>query len=171
APYCRSWQASSPPLSSPPPLSRRAATPLRRRRPTRASLPARRRRATTPMPPPSQPAPRRRSRSRPRKARPRSSRPTRRAADRQPDPPLSLQGRGTGRRLVEGPLQFERSPPPHYVRSPSPRNRGENLRLTACVSPCREPRMLSINAITVRLGGRLILDRATAALPPGSRVG
>ena len=31
--------------------------------------------------------------------------------------------------------------------------------------------MLSINAITVRLGGRLILDRATAALPPGSRVG
>jgi ATP-binding cassette, subfamily F, member 3 len=31
--------------------------------------------------------------------------------------------------------------------------------------------MLSLNAITVRLGGRLILDRATAALPPGSRVG
>ena len=31
--------------------------------------------------------------------------------------------------------------------------------------------MLSINAITVRLGGRTILDRATAALPPGSRVG
>jgi ATP-binding cassette subfamily F protein 3 len=31
--------------------------------------------------------------------------------------------------------------------------------------------MLSINAITVRLGGRLILDKATAALPPGSRVG
>ena len=31
--------------------------------------------------------------------------------------------------------------------------------------------MLSFNAITVRLGGRLILDRATAALPPGSRVG
>jgi ATP-binding cassette, subfamily F, member 3 len=31
--------------------------------------------------------------------------------------------------------------------------------------------MLSMNAITVRLGGRLILDRATAALPPGSRVG
>jgi ATP-binding cassette subfamily F protein 3 len=31
--------------------------------------------------------------------------------------------------------------------------------------------MLSINAITVRLGGRLILDKATAALPPGARVG
>ncbi len=31
--------------------------------------------------------------------------------------------------------------------------------------------MLSINAITVRLGGRLILDHASAALPPGSRVG
>jgi ATP-binding cassette subfamily F protein 3 len=31
--------------------------------------------------------------------------------------------------------------------------------------------MLTINAITVRLGGRLILDRATAALPPGARVG
>lgn len=31
--------------------------------------------------------------------------------------------------------------------------------------------MLSLNAITVRLGGRLILDGAKAALPPGSRVG
>ncbi|HYD13954.1 MAG TPA: ABC-F family ATP-binding cassette domain-containing protein [Allosphingosinicella sp.] len=31
--------------------------------------------------------------------------------------------------------------------------------------------MLSLNAITVRLGGRPILDRASAALPPGSRVG
>ncbi|MDQ8756620.1 ABC-F family ATP-binding cassette domain-containing protein [Sphingosinicella sp. LHD-64] len=31
--------------------------------------------------------------------------------------------------------------------------------------------MLSLNAITVRLGGRTILDRATAALPPGARVG
>jgi ATP-binding cassette subfamily F protein 3 len=31
--------------------------------------------------------------------------------------------------------------------------------------------MLSINGITVRLGGRTILDRATAALPPGARVG
>jgi len=31
--------------------------------------------------------------------------------------------------------------------------------------------MLSLNAITVRLGGRLILDGASAALPPGSRVG
>ncbi len=31
--------------------------------------------------------------------------------------------------------------------------------------------MLNISAITVRLGGRLILDRATAALPTGSRVG
>ncbi len=31
--------------------------------------------------------------------------------------------------------------------------------------------MLNLNAITVRLGGRVILDGATAALPPGSRVG
>ncbi len=31
--------------------------------------------------------------------------------------------------------------------------------------------MLNINGITVRLGGRTILDRATAALPPRSRVG
>ncbi|AGH49997.1 ATP-binding cassette protein [Sphingomonas sp. MM-1] len=31
--------------------------------------------------------------------------------------------------------------------------------------------MLTINGITVRLGGRLILDNATAALPPRSRVG
>ena len=31
--------------------------------------------------------------------------------------------------------------------------------------------MLNLNAITVRLGGRTILDRASAALPPGSRVG
>lgn len=31
--------------------------------------------------------------------------------------------------------------------------------------------MLNINAITVRLGGRIILDRATAAIPPGARVG
>ena len=31
--------------------------------------------------------------------------------------------------------------------------------------------MLSLNGITVRLGGRTILDRATAALPKGSRVG
>ena len=31
--------------------------------------------------------------------------------------------------------------------------------------------MLNLNGITVRLGGRTILDRATAALPPGSRVG
>ncbi|MEO5866678.1 MAG: ABC-F family ATP-binding cassette domain-containing protein [Sphingomonas sp.] len=31
--------------------------------------------------------------------------------------------------------------------------------------------MLSINGITVRLGGRTILDRASAALPPRSRVG
>ncbi len=31
--------------------------------------------------------------------------------------------------------------------------------------------MLNINTITVRLGGRIILDRATAAIPPGSRVG
>ena len=31
--------------------------------------------------------------------------------------------------------------------------------------------MLSLNAITVRLGGRVILDGASAALPPRSRVG
>jgi ATP-binding cassette subfamily F protein 3 len=31
--------------------------------------------------------------------------------------------------------------------------------------------MLTINGITVRLGGRTILDRATAAIPPGARVG
>jgi ATP-binding cassette subfamily F protein 3 len=31
--------------------------------------------------------------------------------------------------------------------------------------------VLNINDITVRLGGELILDRASAALPPGSRVG
>jgi ATP-binding cassette subfamily F protein 3 len=31
--------------------------------------------------------------------------------------------------------------------------------------------MLTINGITVRLGGRSILDRATASIPPGSKVG
>ncbi|HEX8388422.1 MAG TPA: ABC-F family ATP-binding cassette domain-containing protein [Sphingomonas sp.] len=31
--------------------------------------------------------------------------------------------------------------------------------------------MLNLDAITVRLGGRTILDRASASLPPGSRVG
>ena len=31
--------------------------------------------------------------------------------------------------------------------------------------------MLNINGITVRLGGRTILDRATAPIPPGARVG
>src|SRR4029079_7159682 len=31
--------------------------------------------------------------------------------------------------------------------------------------------MLNINGITVRLGGRTILDRATASIPPGSKVG
>jgi ATP-binding cassette subfamily F protein 3 len=31
--------------------------------------------------------------------------------------------------------------------------------------------MLNINGITVRLGGRAILDRATAAIPPGGKVG
>ena len=31
--------------------------------------------------------------------------------------------------------------------------------------------MLNINGITVRLGGRMILDRASATLPPKSRVG
>src|SRR3546814_14083066 len=31
--------------------------------------------------------------------------------------------------------------------------------------------MLNLSGITVRLGGRTILDRATAALPPRSRVG
>src|SRR3546814_12093935 len=33
------------------------------------------------------------------------------------------------------------------------------------------PSMLNLNGITVRLGGRAILDRASAALPPRSRVG
>ena len=42
---------------------------------------------------------------------------------------------------------------------------------SAARSPVGSRAMLSLNAITVRLGGRLILDRATAALPPGSRVG
>ena len=31
--------------------------------------------------------------------------------------------------------------------------------------------MITINGITVRLGGRTILDRASAAIPPGGRVG
>jgi ATP-binding cassette subfamily F protein 3 len=31
--------------------------------------------------------------------------------------------------------------------------------------------MLNLNGITVRLGGRTILDAASAALPPRSRVG
>ena len=31
--------------------------------------------------------------------------------------------------------------------------------------------MLNVNNVTVRLGGRVILDRATAMLPPRSRVG
>ena len=31
--------------------------------------------------------------------------------------------------------------------------------------------MITINAITVRLGGNIILDRATAAIPPGAHVG
>jgi ATP-binding cassette subfamily F protein 3 len=31
--------------------------------------------------------------------------------------------------------------------------------------------MLNLNGITVRLGGRTIIDRATAALPPRSRIG
>ena len=31
--------------------------------------------------------------------------------------------------------------------------------------------MLTLDAVTVRLGGRTILDRASASLPPGSRVG
>ncbi len=33
------------------------------------------------------------------------------------------------------------------------------------------PAMLNLNAITVRLGGRTILDQATAALPPRGRIG
>ena len=31
--------------------------------------------------------------------------------------------------------------------------------------------MITISNITVRLGGRTILDRASAAIPPGGRVG
>ncbi len=38
-------------------------------------------------------------------------------------------------------------------------------------APCIRATMLNLNGITVRLGGRTILDRASAALPPGSRVG
>ncbi len=35
----------------------------------------------------------------------------------------------------------------------------------------KRPRMLNLNGITVRLGGRTILDRATAALPARARIG
>jgi len=43
--------------------------------------------------------------------------------------------------------------------------------LTLASDPAIGPAMLNLNAITVRLGGRTILDGATAALPPRSRVG
>ncbi len=47
-----------------------------------------------------------------------------------------------------------------------------NLFVTFAPSPCRGGAiMLNLTGITVRLGGRIILDRATAALPTGSRVG
>ena len=39
------------------------------------------------------------------------------------------------------------------------------------VVPCYSAAMLTINAVTVRLGGRVILDRASAAIPPRARVG
>jgi len=45
------------------------------------------------------------------------------------------------------------------------------LGLGFAVSAGRRRAMLGINGITVRLGGRTILDRATAAIPPGGRVG
>ena len=38
-------------------------------------------------------------------------------------------------------------------------------------NPCYGHAMLSLNGITVRLGGRTILDRATAALPPNTCIG
>jgi len=43
--------------------------------------------------------------------------------------------------------------------------------MTAAITHAIGPAMLNLNGITVRLGGRVILDRATAALPPRSRVG
>ncbi len=43
--------------------------------------------------------------------------------------------------------------------------------LHQCQQSARRATMLNISGITVRLGGRVILDRATAALPTGSRVG
>ena len=45
------------------------------------------------------------------------------------------------------------------------------MRDDASHPPCYRRAMLSISGITVRLGGRLILDGATASLPPRSRVG
>jgi ATP-binding cassette, subfamily F, member 3 len=46
------------------------------------------------------------------------------------------------------------------------------LRLTEAARPARRAAiMLNLSGITVRLGGRTILDRATAALPPKARVG
>ena len=36
---------------------------------------------------------------------------------------------------------------------------------------CYGAAMLTINGLTVRLGGRTILDRASAAIPPGAHIG
>src|SRR5690606_33955904 len=44
-------------------------------------------------------------------------------------------------------------------------------RWTAAAAPDRRPRMITINSITVRLGGRTILDAASAAIPTGARAG
>ena len=43
--------------------------------------------------------------------------------------------------------------------------------ITQAQQICYGAPMLTINGITVRLGGRAILDDASASLPPGSRVG
>ena len=44
-------------------------------------------------------------------------------------------------------------------------------RLGGVTIDCYAANMLTINGITVRLGGRPILERATASIPPGSHVG
>ena len=41
----------------------------------------------------------------------------------------------------------------------------------AALTPARGARMLTIQGLTVRLGGRTILDRASATIQPGSKVG
>jgi hypothetical protein len=50
------------------------------------------------------------------------------------NPPLAFEGRGTMRSMVEGrersepvPTALRAAPPPHFVRSPSPANAGEDF--------------------------------------------